>query len=242
MQGTTGRLFREFSLVVTGAVLISAFAALTFTPMLATKMLVRKERQSWFYRATEPFFDGMNRLYARTLAAFMRRRVRRHTGRAADRGDYLRALEPYPVRDGSARGPLVHIDQHARGRGDHLRVHARLYRGHQPSGRLRSSPRPRPSRPACRAGAATSGLRFGILPTATARRWRSPRSCRKPSDPRRWPVLSCSSKSTFGGRRGQMPDAVRAAGDQSREAPAGTARSLWRRSTTARLSRWPTSI
>ena len=75
MQGTTGRLFREFSLVVTGAVLISAFAALTFTPMLATKMLVRKERQSWFYRATEPFFDGMNRLYARTLAAFMRRRV-----------------------------------------------------------------------------------------------------------------------------------------------------------------------
>ena len=75
MQGTTGRLFREFSLVVTGAVLISAFAALTFTPMLATKMLVRKERQSWFYRATEPFFDGMNRLYARSLAAFMRRRV-----------------------------------------------------------------------------------------------------------------------------------------------------------------------
>ena len=46
MQGTTGRLFREFSLVVTGAVLISAFAALAFTPMLATKMLVRKERQS----------------------------------------------------------------------------------------------------------------------------------------------------------------------------------------------------
>ena len=39
MEGTTGRLFREFSMVISGSVLISAFAALTFTPMLATKML-----------------------------------------------------------------------------------------------------------------------------------------------------------------------------------------------------------
>lgn len=74
MEGTTGRLFREFSFVVAGAVVISSFAALTFTPMLATKLLVKRERQSWFYRRTEPFFEGLNRLYARTLAAFLRRR------------------------------------------------------------------------------------------------------------------------------------------------------------------------
>ncbi len=40
MDGTTGRLFREFSIVVSGSVIISSFAALTFTPMLATKLLV----------------------------------------------------------------------------------------------------------------------------------------------------------------------------------------------------------
>lgn len=74
MEGTTGRLFREFSFVVAGSVIISSFAALTFTPMLATKLLVKRERQSWFYRKTEPFFDGLNRIYSRSLAAFLRHR------------------------------------------------------------------------------------------------------------------------------------------------------------------------
>ena len=74
MEGTTGRLFREFSLVVSGAVLISTFAALTVTPMLATKLLVRQERKNWFYTRTEPFFVGLNNLYSRTISAFLHRR------------------------------------------------------------------------------------------------------------------------------------------------------------------------
>ena len=74
MEGTTGRLFREFSFVVAGSVVISAFAALTFTPMLATKLLKRREKQNWFYRKTEPFFEGMNRLYSNSLAAFLGKR------------------------------------------------------------------------------------------------------------------------------------------------------------------------
>ena len=53
---------------------ISTFAALTITPMLATKLLVRQERKSWFYSKTEPFFVGMNNFYQRTLAGFLRRR------------------------------------------------------------------------------------------------------------------------------------------------------------------------
>ncbi len=75
MEGTTGRLFREFSFVVAGSVIISSFAALTFTPMLATKLLVRRKEKNWFYRKTEPFFEGLNNLYARSLAAFLRRRM-----------------------------------------------------------------------------------------------------------------------------------------------------------------------
>ena len=75
MEGTSGRLFREFSFVVAGSVIISAFAALTFTPMLATKMLKYQEKKNWFYRKTEPFFEGMNNLYSRSLRAFLKKRV-----------------------------------------------------------------------------------------------------------------------------------------------------------------------
>ena len=72
MEGQTGRLFKEFSIVVSGAVIISSFAALTFTPMLATKLLVKKEKKNRFYEITEPFFEGLNRLYSRSLNAMMK--------------------------------------------------------------------------------------------------------------------------------------------------------------------------
>ena len=75
MEGTTGRLFREFSIVVTGSVIISSFAALTFTPMLATKLLVRREKKNWFYRKTEPFFEGMNKGYSKLLSSFLNKRM-----------------------------------------------------------------------------------------------------------------------------------------------------------------------
>ncbi|KAA6338433.1 Efflux pump membrane transporter [termite gut metagenome] len=75
MEGMTGRLFREFSIVLSGSVIISAFSALTFTPMLASKLLVKREKKNWFYQKTEPFFNGMNRGYSQGLAFFLRRRV-----------------------------------------------------------------------------------------------------------------------------------------------------------------------
>ena len=75
MEGTTGGLFREFSMVISGSIIISAFAALTFTPMLATKMLKQQKRKNAFYRMTEPFFDGMNNAYSRSLDFVLRHRV-----------------------------------------------------------------------------------------------------------------------------------------------------------------------
>ena len=74
MEGTSGRLFREFSFVVAGSVIISSFAALTFTPMLATKILKRRKEQNKFYRKTEPFFAGMNRVYEKSLDWFLKHR------------------------------------------------------------------------------------------------------------------------------------------------------------------------
>lgn len=74
MEGMTGRLFKEFSIVIAGSVGISAFVALTFTPMLATKLLKHREKKNWFYVKTEPFFDGMNRFYSNTLSTFLKHR------------------------------------------------------------------------------------------------------------------------------------------------------------------------
>ena len=74
MQGQTGRLFREFAFVIAGAVVISTFAALTFTPMLSTKILVRREKKNRFYAWSEPFFDGLNRYYSRSLEFILRNR------------------------------------------------------------------------------------------------------------------------------------------------------------------------
>lgn len=72
LQGLTGRLFREFGVVISGAVLISSFVALTLTPMLSAKILKNRDRHPWFYRVTEPFFTSLINGYSWTLSSFMK--------------------------------------------------------------------------------------------------------------------------------------------------------------------------
>ncbi|MDP3462321.1 MAG: efflux RND transporter permease subunit [Bacteroidales bacterium] len=74
LQGITGRLFREFGVVLAGSVIISSFVALTLTPMLSTRILKRREKHNWFYNKTEPFFNRLNELYGDSLAAFLKRK------------------------------------------------------------------------------------------------------------------------------------------------------------------------
>ena len=74
LEGMTGRLFREFSIVISGAVIISSFAALSFVPMLSSKMLVRRQKKNKFYEKTEVIFDGLNRFYNKSLRLFLRRK------------------------------------------------------------------------------------------------------------------------------------------------------------------------
>ncbi len=74
LQGLTGRLFKEFGIVLAGAVLISSFVALTLTPMLSSRLLKPHAHHSAFYRATEPFFAWLTSTYRDWLKAFMRRR------------------------------------------------------------------------------------------------------------------------------------------------------------------------
>lgn len=71
LQGLTGRLFREFGVVIAGSVLVSAFVALTLSPMLSANMFKREHKHSIFYRKTEPFFNWLIGGYRKTLAGFM---------------------------------------------------------------------------------------------------------------------------------------------------------------------------
>lgn len=73
LQGFTGRLFREFGIVLAGAVLISAFVSLTLTPVLNIKLGGSKIGHSRFYHKTEPFFKGLDKGYRRLLGFFMKR-------------------------------------------------------------------------------------------------------------------------------------------------------------------------
>lgn len=72
LQGFTGRLFREFAVVVAGAVLISAFVSLSLTPMLNVIMSRKSSKKSAFYERTEPFFVRMTNGYNETLVSFMK--------------------------------------------------------------------------------------------------------------------------------------------------------------------------
>jgi multidrug efflux pump len=73
LEGFVGRLFREFGIVLAGAVLISAFVSLSLTPVLNI-YLTKKDphKHSWFYRVTEPFFVWHENLYRASLKGFMR--------------------------------------------------------------------------------------------------------------------------------------------------------------------------
>lgn len=73
LQGFTGRLFREFGIVVAGAVLISAFVSLTLTPVLNV-FLRGKTQHSKFYNKTEPFFAGIDSKYRSILSFFLLRK------------------------------------------------------------------------------------------------------------------------------------------------------------------------
>ncbi len=72
LQGFVGRLFREFGIVVAGAVIISAFVSLTLTPVLNIYLTTNHKKHSWFYRVTEPFFAGLENGYRYTLQGFMK--------------------------------------------------------------------------------------------------------------------------------------------------------------------------
>jgi multidrug efflux pump len=75
LEGFVGRLFREFGVVLAGAVLISAFVSLTLTPMLNAK-LVRKDptKKSKFYLWSETYFVALDVWFKKTVTEFLQKR------------------------------------------------------------------------------------------------------------------------------------------------------------------------
>ncbi len=74
MEGFVGKLFREFGIVISAAVLISAFVSLTLTPMLNAYLVRKTHKKSWFYEKTEPFFEKITNDYGNALARFLKMR------------------------------------------------------------------------------------------------------------------------------------------------------------------------
>ncbi len=74
MEGFVGKLFREFGIVISAAVLISAFVSLTLTPMLNAYLVRKTHKKSWFYEKSEPFFEKITNDYGNALAKFLKMR------------------------------------------------------------------------------------------------------------------------------------------------------------------------
>jgi multidrug efflux pump subunit AcrB len=74
LQGFTGRLFREFGIVVASAVLISALVSLTLTPVLNVFLGGSASHHSRFYLATEDFYVGLENGYRKILNYFIARK------------------------------------------------------------------------------------------------------------------------------------------------------------------------
>ncbi|MDY6994301.1 MAG: efflux RND transporter permease subunit, partial [Pseudomonadota bacterium] len=72
MTGNTGRLFTEFALTVSAAVLVSGFVALTLTPMMCSKLLKSHEQHGLLYTWTEKAFDALNRGYRAVLRGVLK--------------------------------------------------------------------------------------------------------------------------------------------------------------------------
>jgi len=75
MQGFTGRLFREFAVIIGGSAIISSFVALTLGTMLSSRLLKTHASHNRFYTATEPFFNALSGGYSKFLEKFLRKPI-----------------------------------------------------------------------------------------------------------------------------------------------------------------------
>ncbi|MGV8138083.1 MAG: efflux RND transporter permease subunit [Mangrovibacterium sp.] len=74
LEGLTGRLFREFAMVVAGSILLSTFVSLSLTPMMSSIVLKKTVHQGRIMETFKDFVDYLISGYSHSLKAFMRHR------------------------------------------------------------------------------------------------------------------------------------------------------------------------
>jgi HAE1 family hydrophobic/amphiphilic exporter-1 len=77
MSGVVGRVFREFAVTITVAILVSGFVSLTLTPMLCARILSAPKhgkQAGWFSRASDLFVDSLHGFYRVTLDMVLKAR------------------------------------------------------------------------------------------------------------------------------------------------------------------------
>jgi HAE1 family hydrophobic/amphiphilic exporter-1 len=77
MSGILGRLFREFAVTITVAILVSGLVSISFTPMLCSRFLRAhnpRQKHNWLYWLTERGFNAMYRAYAWSLKGVLKHR------------------------------------------------------------------------------------------------------------------------------------------------------------------------
>src|SRR5262249_50935193 len=69
MGGIVGRLFREFAITLSAAIVVSMVVSLTATPMMCAHLLREQRSHGWLYRISERFFQAIVAVYGYTLRA-----------------------------------------------------------------------------------------------------------------------------------------------------------------------------
>ncbi len=74
MSGLTGQLFREFAMVVVGAIVISTFVTLSLTPMMSSRLLKKSKKENGLMRAFGKIVETATVNYSSSLKKFMSKR------------------------------------------------------------------------------------------------------------------------------------------------------------------------
>lgn len=74
LEGLTGRLFKEFAMVVVGSITISTFITLSLTPMMSSRMLKKSKRENRLMRFFGSIVNSAIKGYSKTLRLFMNSR------------------------------------------------------------------------------------------------------------------------------------------------------------------------
>ena len=67
IEGISGTLFKETAIALSFSIVISSFVALTLSPMLASKFLIKKTNKNFIIKRFEKYFQSFSKFYKETL-------------------------------------------------------------------------------------------------------------------------------------------------------------------------------